>query len=223
MSVDGKIADYQQTAARFGSVNDKAHLEQQVAQSDGVLFGAGTLRAYGTTLTIRNPELLQQRQQQGKPLQPVHLVCSRSANLDRHYPFFQQPVPRWLLTTATGCRLWQASDAFERILVTDTPTEDVDWSQTLQQLYDLGWRRLTVLGGGTLVASLLAADLIDEFWLTLCPLILGGVQSPTPVAGAGFLESVAPRLHLLDVKTLQAEVFLHYQVIHPSLDEATGV
>ena len=58
----------------------------------------------------------------------------------------------------------------------------------------------------------LKQNLIDEIWLTICPLILGGQNSPTPADGEGFLSSVAPRLQLLEVKPVGQEVFLHYQV-----------
>jgi len=52
-------------------------------------------------------------------------------------------------------------------------TGGIDWTEiALQQLATLGlelgstrWRS---------VASMLAVDLIDEIWLTVCPLILGG-------------------------------------------------
>lgn len=59
MSMDGKIADVKRSPARFSSRADKAHLEKQIAAADAVLFGASTLRAYGTTLSISNPQLLQ--------------------------------------------------------------------------------------------------------------------------------------------------------------------
>jgi 5-amino-6-(5-phosphoribosylamino)uracil reductase len=58
----------------------------------------------------------------------------------------------------------------------------------------------------------LAAGLVDEFWVTVCPLILGGVDAPTPVEGKGFLADVAPKLQLLAVKQVGQEVFLHYRV-----------
>ena len=63
MTADGKIADREKTAARFGSDADKRHLEQQISLADGVIFGAGTLQAYGSSLAITNPYLLQQRQE----------------------------------------------------------------------------------------------------------------------------------------------------------------
>lgn len=217
MSADGKIADVTRSPARFSSPADRAHLEKQVALADGILFGAGTLRAYGTTLGISNPQLLQLRQQGGIPPQPVQIVCSGSGELDPTIRFFRQSVPRWLLTTTTGAKHWQEQQqsiqkSFERILVADTSTGEIDWINAFEQLTELGLRRLGILGGGELVASLLAADLIDEFWLTICPLILGGKTAPTPVEGEGFPGQLARRLQLLGVLTIEQEVFLHYRL-----------
>lgn len=208
MSADGKIADAQRSPARFGSKKDKSHLETQIAQADAVLFGAGTLRTYGTTLRVHNPLLLQKRQQQGKPAQPIHIVCSRSADLDPHFFFFQQPVPRWLLTSLEGALLWQHRPEFERVLIQNHATI---WAETLQLLSAEGIQQLVVMGGGNLVAALLNEDWIDEFWLTVCPLLLGGASSPTPVAGTGFPEALAPKLRLLSAEVVNQEVFLHYR------------
>ncbi|MCY7389969.1 MAG: dihydrofolate reductase family protein [Leptolyngbyaceae cyanobacterium CAN_BIN12] len=215
ISLDGKIADRQRSPARFGSAADKHHLETQIAQMDAVLFGAGTLRAYGTTLRISNPELLQQRQAQNKPPQPVHIVCSASGNIDPQLAFFRQPIPRWLLTTAIGAQQWAEQDSFERLIVAEQ-LGAVDWSAAFQTLATLGCDRIAALGGGELIASLLTVDCIDEFWVTICPLILGGRTAPTLVEGAGFLEAIAPRLELIEAQTINQEVFLHYRIIRHS-------
>jgi|SRR6478672_1959901 len=211
MSADGKITDATRSPAKFGSPTDKAHLEQQVAQSDGVLFGGGTLRSGGTAMRVVNPELLKQREQQGKPPQPVQIVCSRGGAFDTQINFFRQPIPRWLLTIPAGAQDWQGRPEFERILVSETSTGEIDWIEAFQQMAQLGLNHLSVLGGGELVASLLAQDLIDEIWLTVCPLIFGGKTAPTPVEGAGFSPELAPRLKLISAEVIDQEVFLHYQ------------
>lgn len=222
MSADGKIADRNRSPARFGSITDKTHLETQIANADGVLFGRGTLEAYGTTLSISSTELLNQRQQQGKSPQPIQIVCSSSGKINRNFRFFKQPIPRWLITTKDNIN----SDSetrdlnfypdFERVLRTPTLEENqkmIDWNDGFQQLLKLGLKKLAILGGGQLVGSLIERNLVDELWLTICPLIIGGINAPTPVEGKGFLSSVAPRLKLLDVKPIEQEVFLHYQVL----------
>ncbi|MDZ8224829.1 RibD family protein [Nostoc sp. ChiVER01] len=231
MSADGKIGDFRRSPARFGSRVDKAHLEKQIAACDAVLFGAGTLRAYGTTLTISDPTLVQLRAQDGKLPQPVYIVTSHSANLNPEIKFFKQPVRRWLLTTTTGAVSWkerlrtppsmvarskECPPEFEQILVFETPTQEIDISAALKHLATLHITRLAVLGGGELVASLLELNLIDELWLTVCPLILGGNTAPTSVDGKGFLPDLAPKLQLLEVHTVEQEVFLHYRLQRPA-------
>lgn len=220
MSADGKIAAADGSAARFGSEQDTAHLEQQVAEADAVLFGAGTLRAYGTTLSVRNPDLIQQRQQQSKPDQPVQIVCSPSGKLDLDWRFFRQPVPRWLLTTEAGrdslrdqnCDRTSASYPFERVITQGITDQYIDWFQVFTLFEQANFKRLAVLGGGQLIASLLKADCIDELFLTVCPLVLGGSQAPSPVQGEGWPEDVAPRLDLISTQVKGHEVFLHYRL-----------
>jgi 5-amino-6-(5-phosphoribosylamino)uracil reductase len=214
MTADGKITDYQRSAARFGSTNDKAHLEEQVSLADGVLFGAGTLRAYGTTISVTNYKLLQARIERSQFPQPVQIVVSASGNLDPKWRFFQQPIPRWLLTLPDGAKLWQGKSEFERILVSNKIQQGrsiVDWRSLFGQFPELGLNKLAILGGSQLLTSLLTLDLIDELWLTICPTIFGG-DAPTPVEGIGFPQSQAKRLTLVEVKQIQQEVFLHYLV-----------
>ena len=214
MTADGKIADRQCRAARFGSVNDREHLEKQVSLVDGVLFGAGTLRAYGTTMPVSDSKLLQARIERSQSIQPVQIVVSASGNLDPKWRFFQQPIPRWLITLPDRAKLWQDKSQFERILVSNQTQQGQidDWRSLFSQLSELGLNKLAVLGGSELLTSLLKLDLIDELWLTVCPTIFGGKSAPTPVGGTGFIQSQAKKLTLLEVKQIEQEVFLHYLV-----------
>jgi len=215
MTADGKIADYQKSPARFGSANDKLHLQQQVALADGVIFGANTLRAYETTISVSKPKLLLERQMRSQSPQPIQIVVSASANLNPQWRFFQQSVPRWLITKIENMKIWQAKPEFECILPTKFIGDDnseIDWNSIFVQLNELGLHQLAILGGGELIASLLSANLIDELWLTICPIIFGGIDAPTPIAGKGLTQLEGKRLKLIQVKQLEQEIFLNYQV-----------
>ncbi|NJN49472.1 MAG: RibD family protein [Alkalinema sp. RL_2_19] len=211
MSADGKLADYTRSAGRFGSPQDQVHLEARVAEADLVLFGAGTLRAYGTTMSVHTPTLQAMRSAAGKPVQPIQMVCSASGDLDPDCHFFTQPIPRWLLTTTAGAKDWSAPQ-FDRVWAVD---HVIDWQLVMAELAQAGITKIALLGGGKLVASCFAAGLVDEIWLTVCPLILGGPTSPTPVQSSGWLEAVAPRLRLMSATADRQRSFspLRRQVI----------
>jgi len=228
MSADGKIANSNRSPARFGSARDQAHLETQIARADGVLFGAGTLRAYGTTMQVKQPALLDRRATLGKPPQPVHIVASRRGDFDPNLRFFSQPVPRWLITTTDPGLTSPFALPFEKIILapqkdiqvdnhinspidSQTSVGSIDWLQAFAELATLGIKKLVVSGGGELVAALVALDLVDELWLTVCPVILGGREAPSPVAGLGLPEQ--RQLQLLTAEVVGAEVFLHYHFL----------
>jgi 5-amino-6-(5-phosphoribosylamino)uracil reductase len=204
-SADGKIADSSSRPARFPSAIDKARLEEHLSRSDAALFGAGTLRAYGTSLPIRDPELLNRRHRAGLPPQPIQIVCSASGNLDRGARFFRQPFPRWLLTGRDGAAGWREGEEFDRVLILSS------WRETLDELTALGIQNLAVLGGGKLIASLLNEKAIDEIYLTLCPVLLGGENAPTPVTGA--LGEGSVKLEPVSFEAIDGEIFLHYRLL----------
>ncbi|HIK51434.1 MAG TPA: dihydrofolate reductase family protein [Oscillatoriales cyanobacterium M59_W2019_021] len=213
MSADGKISDVDRSSQLFGSDTDFAHLERLVALSDSVIVGAGTLRAGGSAMRVQNPDLIAERERQGKPPQPVQVVCSVSGDIDPELMFFRQDVPRWLVTTENGAKPWQDGDLFHRVIVAQTPQETVDLPAAFEELGNLGIASLAVLGGGGFIGTLFWAGLIDELWLTVCPRIIGGAKAPSPVDGEGFSLENAPRLELLESKTIEGEVFLHYRVL----------
>lgn len=213
MSLDGKIADVQRGAARFSSAADLAHLEAQVAAADGVLFGGGTLRAYGTTLSVRDLDLLDKRRQRQQSEQPIQIVWSPSGNLDPDFRYFQQLVPRGLVTTQATAPKWVQSGLFDTIWpVPEARTQPWDWPWVLAQFKSAGINTLALLGGGGLAAELLRCGCVHEIFITVCPLILGGATAPSPVEGEGFSAAAAPRLQLLSNRVVDGEVFLHYRV-----------
>jgi len=134
-----------------------------MAWADGALVGGRTIREHGCTCLIRDADLLEQRQQQGRPPQPSALVVSRQRTWDPDLRLFQQPLQRWLLGTGDA-----APVGFDRSL----PLQN--WPATLAALAAAGLERLLVLGGAELATQLLAEGLVDELQLTLVPQLLGG-------------------------------------------------
>ena len=184
---------------------------------DAIVFGANTLRAYGTSLTIKNPELLKQRQQKDKPPQPLHIVCSSQGNLNPDWRFFSQPLPRALLTTNTGKENWlkqinsqPETEFFDRYFFSTNPA---NWQDIFTKLQQLKYQKIAILGGAKLISSLLNVGLIDDIWLTICPLIMGK-KSATSIVDYNLLEEIETpiELKLIEVKQINQEIFAHYLI-----------
>jgi 5-amino-6-(5-phosphoribosylamino)uracil reductase len=186
-------------------------LETQAAQQQALIMGAATLRAYGTSLRIRDPELIQRRTAQGLSPQPLTIICSDSGDIPEDLPFFRQPLTRWLWTTPKGSQIWQNRTGFEDIWV----AADWDLPARLARLRSLGIERVGLLGGGRLLGAFLQAGALDELWVTLAPVLLSGyADAPASIEGWQVQGSL-PQLELLECRRGSKELFLRYRVEWP--------
>jgi riboflavin biosynthesis pyrimidine reductase len=87
----------------------------------------------------------------------------------------------------------------------------------LQLLHSqFGIKRLLHEGGPTLFGQFLAANAVDELFLTLSPQIAGrkgGGPRPSVVQGVEFAPDAAPRFQTLSVKERAAFLYLRYRPI----------
>jgi len=210
MSVDGHIADGSRSPHRIGSRADREHLDRRLADCDAVLMGASTLRAIGYALQIRDPGLLAARPERHGSRQPVQIVASLSGKLSDSMAFFAEPVPRWLVTVSSSAGAWQNRDHFDRVVTAGD--DEVDWHDAMSQLAAGGIGRVCLAGGGDLVAGVLGQGLVDEIWMTVCPVLIGGRGAPTPVDGPDLLLGQLPAVSLVTAEQAGEELFLHYRV-----------
>lgn len=174
ISLDGRLAPPEGGPAQLGGSGDRRVLEESLAWADASLMGAGTLRAHRCTCLIREPDLLQRRLDHGRSAQPASVVVSRSGDFPLHWPFFEQPLQRWLMAPESPLR------GFQRWIPLGS-----SWMERLARLEGAGIRRLVLLGGAKLAAELLQADCVDALQLTLVPKLLGGPHTWVPQAHRG--------------------------------------
>jgi riboflavin biosynthesis pyrimidine reductase len=91
-------------------------------------------------------------------------------------------------------------------------TGEVTIPWILDELASRGVRTLLIEAGGDLVFQFLAADAVDELYVTVCPLILGGRLSPTLADGVGFSPATARRLSLAHAHRVGDELYCRYVV-----------
>jgi 2,5-diamino-6-(ribosylamino)-4(3H)-pyrimidinone 5'-phosphate reductase len=79
----------------------------------------------------------------------------------------------------------------------------------MAKLYERGVKRLMVEGGAGLNWSLLKLGLVDELYVYVGALLIGGESAPTLVDGRGF-RGLFPRLTLSSAKRLDEGVLLKW-------------
>ncbi len=214
MSLDGKISTEHRDAVGFTSRSDRKLMDEIRADVDAVLIGAGTLRAEDPPVRVQAARLREARTSAGKSPHPIAIVLSRSMRLPPLEGRFwkDEAVERIIATTE------QARD--ERILpfrgkaeIIRTGRRSVDVGELCRLLSDRGIRRLLVEGGGAVNMTFWHAGLVDEIYLTLCPVVIGGRKAPTAADGKGFQAGCFPQLKLVESRAADQELFLRYRIV----------
>ena len=172
ISLDGRIAKFKGDKTQLGKEGDRKVLEEALSWSDATLMGGETLRQHQSTCLIHNEKLINDRIRQKKTQQPTSIVISNQKGFANNFPFFSQPISRWLITS---CESIDNKNIYDRII----PLKE-SWSEMLSNLSNIGISNLLILGGAKLIESLLLEDQINELQLTIVPKLLGGDIIWTP-------------------------------------------
>ncbi|MCE9661502.1 MAG: dihydrofolate reductase family protein [Burkholderiales bacterium] len=204
ISLDGRINTRERRFAFFGSDRDHARMSRLRADADAVLVGGATFRNWPHPAL---PDAVDRARLRGRPW---NAVVSRSLDLPLEADWFAEPAIRPLLLTRAasleGRRLPAEAEGWPG------EGDDLPVPWILEQLARRGVERLLVEAGGDLLFQFLAADAIDEMYLTLCPLVVGG-DAPSLADGAGFDLAELRRMRLVAAEPEGDEVFLRYEAL----------
>ena len=205
ISLDGRINTRERRFAFFGSARDHVRMSRLRAGADAVLVGGATFRNWP------HPSLPDPEDRGRLRSRPWNIVVSRSLDVPLAPEFLAEASIRALfLTRAASLR----GKTFAAAETEGWPGEgdDLPVAWMLEQIARRGVERLLVEAGGDLLFQFLAADAIDEMFLTLCPLVVGG-PAPSLVDGPGFDLAELRRMRLVTAEPEGDEVFLHYEAI----------
>ncbi|MCR9247881.1 MAG: bifunctional diaminohydroxyphosphoribosylaminopyrimidine deaminase/5-amino-6-(5-phosphoribosylamino)uracil reductase RibD [bacterium] len=181
MTLDGKTAAPTGEARWISGPEARRRTHELRARCGGVMVGFRTAQIDDPELTVRHVE--------GE--QPVRIVVDPLGEVDDDSNLVRtaRELPTWLLASedVDPRRSGHLSDC--GVQVVHVPTAEgprrLHLGQALKELHRRGLRRLLVEGGGGLVAQLFAWNCVDQVLAFVAPKIIGGKESPTPVAGDG--------------------------------------
>lgn len=212
MSLDGKIATAARGPVKLGSAYDSRRMAQIRAEHDVVINGAATFRAYPRALAVDGKDLVRARMRKGWAAQPVSAVVSSRLDIPRDTPWEKAvDVERWIFCGARASAVKMKSLEAAGVRVVRGRGARPTAREILSAFARAGLERVLLEGGGEFNASFLEAGLVDQIHLTVVPLIVGGVDSPTWCEGKGFAKGHFPRFRLQECRKVKDELYLTYR------------
>jgi riboflavin biosynthesis pyrimidine reductase len=219
--VDGVVAipDVARSNALIagGSEADRFVMGLLRACADAVLVGSGTMLGSpkGTWRADRAfPDAAEAfaelRRRLGKPEQPVVAFVTGGGSFDPTHPLLESGV--LVLTTEAAAPQLAASVPASTEVVAVSAGDRVDAAAAVAELRRRGHALVLSEGGPTLFASLLAAGLVDELFLTVTPLLAGRGARPRLglVEGVELLPDATAPWHVRSVRRHGDHLFLRY-------------
>jgi 2,5-diamino-6-(ribosylamino)-4(3H)-pyrimidinone 5'-phosphate reductase len=208
MSADGKISSIERRQVRISGSSDRARVDALRAGSDAVMVGVGTVLADDPSLRVRSDRLRDERMTRGKPENPLRIVADSRA---RTPPSASILGPGCMIAVSSSAPLDSRSSLSLGCEIIECGNECVDLSDLMERLHERGIERLMVEGGATLNWSLIELGLVDEIYVYVGGLLIGGKDAPTLLDGMGFREHF-PRLKLICAQLLDEGVLLKWRV-----------
>jgi riboflavin biosynthesis pyrimidine reductase len=143
---------------------------------------------------------------EGRSAQPLAVVVSRSGRIPFDIPLFADPRSVVAVYAPPGTPIPPCA---AEVITHPVPPGDDELSAVLRSLRrEHGVRSLLCEGGPALLDSMLAEGLVDELFLTLAPVLVGGAE-PGITAGAA-LPALIP-LRLVWALEFESHLFLRYE------------
>jgi len=177
VSVDGRTA----VDGRSRELSDDGDRELHRTlreHADAVLAGTGTIAAEDYMRMLPAQQRRERRLAAGRSAEPLAVTVSRSGALPLQTRLFADPEAHVVVFTPAAPDLpgVAASVTWEALR-----TDLAGVLRTLRQNH--GVQTLLCEGGPTLLGALLSENLVDELFLTIAPVLVGGDCGPAVVSG----------------------------------------
>ncbi len=202
ISIDGKIATFSGDS-KLSSKKDLIRLHKLRSQVDAILVGKNTINKDNPLLTVRY----------SKGRNPVRIILDSCGTISDKSKILQtcNKVKTIIVVSKkiTKKNLQKLKKfPLEIIMIGDN---QVNIKLLMKNLGKRKIKTILLEGGGTINWEFIKNNLVDEFYITVTPYILGGKDAITLVQGDGFDKiTKSPKLKLDRIKRLENDLVLHY-------------
>ncbi len=208
MSADGKISSFQRRQVRISGQADMSRVDSLRAKADAIMVGVGTVLADDPGLRVKSEALRKDRIRLDQMENPLRVVAD---SLARTPPDAQVLGPGCIIAVSRAAPVERVSLLARKCEVLACGNDRVNLGELLSNLFERGVRRLMVEGGGKINWAMIRAGLVDEIYVYVGALIIGGSSAPTLVDGEGFASDY-PRLKLISSELLDDGILLRWRM-----------
>ncbi|MGJ3241198.1 MAG: bifunctional diaminohydroxyphosphoribosylaminopyrimidine deaminase/5-amino-6-(5-phosphoribosylamino)uracil reductase RibD [Anaerolineae bacterium] len=210
-SLDGKIATYEGHSQWITGEAARERAHQLRHAVDAIMVGTDTAITDNPRLTTRLPIK--------NPKHPLRILLDSRGRIPLDHKLFSPDLPGETLVATTDAMPKEHEQQLREQGTDVLRLPANGWKQVnLEALLDaLGTRNLQSLmveGGAQLLGALFDADLIDEVWAFIAPILFGGGQdAPSAIGGFGIaLVDDAPRLKNMHIERLGDDILIRGQL-----------
>ena len=203
MSADGKIALPNRKQLRLSCDKDIERMYKLRNEFDAVLVGIGSILSDNPKLTVKEKYVK-------NPCQPIRIVIDSKCKTPTDSLVVNQIAKTFIVTNK------RCDKKFEKnVEIIECPTDLdglIDLEIMLDILHKRGIKTLMIEGGGTVIWSFLKKDLVDDLYVYIAPIIIGGKKTPTMTDGPGIKsEDEIISLKIVAIKNLGNGILIHYK------------
>ena len=212
MSADGKLSTKERKQVKISGKLDFERVDELRARADAIMVGIGTVLADDPSLTIKSPERRVARKASGKDENPVRIIVDSSAKTPLDADIFKKGEGLRIVAVSNSAPEEKIKSLEEKALVIKTGDLKVDLTELAVKLKEMDINTLMVEGGATLNWGMLSAGIVDELYIFIGNLIIGGKTAPTFADGEGFTEAELSGLELISAEKIGDGVLLKWKV-----------
>ena len=201
MSADGKIASPSGKQLKISCEEDIKRMYELRNDCDAVLVGINTVLSDDPKLTVKDKYVK-------NPKHPIRIVLDTYCKISTG-AFVVNNVSKTFIITGEKCNK-KFGENVEVILCDKDEDGFIDLKKLMAILENKGITKLMVEGGGTVIWNFLKSGLVDDFYVYVGPIIIGGKNTPT-ISGKVDDENI--KLKLVKTKTIGSGILLHYRLI----------
>lgn len=213
VSADGKLSTRERRQVKISGTDDFDRVDTIKSGADGIMVGIGTVLADDPSLTVKSQGRIGDRLSLGRSEHPIRIVVDSRGRTPPDAKILHKGPGRRIIAVSRD-----ASDERISLLkpfaeIITTGDREVDLRALLEKLGEQGIGRLMVEGGGTLIAALFRAGLVDQLSMFIGNMIIGGDKAPTLADGPGWIqEDEFARLDLISVQPMDNGVLINWRV-----------